>query len=795
MASKGRYCFDIESSGLLDDSTVDYTASPWKLKDTFKIHCVVITDMDTMEITHFVQEECYTKFRKFVKDNVEVIVGHNIINFDLLACKAALGMDYTVGPDSWDGKPVQIIDTYVLSKVLNPDRRGHSIEYFGQLLGAPKIDWRGKAVSLGLIEYNAPKGAEFAVYHPEMLVYNEQDVRVNIHTYNYLMKEWGDWKWQAAFDLEQQVAEIITRQSHRGFWFDSDLAVQNVKELDLLMEHKRANVEPHLPPKPMGKTKLKEYIPGAKQFLMNGEPNANIIKWCAKHGGTIEKCEDGYYTTLYGKQYKLPIPQEPILSSEPSNIEDTTFIKGVLVKMGWKPSQYKERDLTVNTLKQKLSQEKFIEAVERYLTQTETSPFYKDRADKFGMSFRALRDRLMKHDLKKPLKVYTNPTFTVGQEKELDPTLEHLFDEFPYVKDIVEFLTYRHRRNSILGGGYDPEEDDEDDFETGFLPNVRSDGRIPTPADTCGCATGRMKHRVVANVPRVSSLYGEPMRSLFGVDRSNMVQVAYDFASLEARIQSHFMWRYDETKEYSNSLLLEKPNDCHTKMSERIAEAINGPFSRQSAKSVNYCCVYGGQPTRVAKTVGCSLEIGQTVFDTFWEVARPLEMLKDAVANYWKSTGKKEFIPGIDGRKLRTRSEHALLNTLFQSTGVICAKLVMVLQDRKFKELGYGVDFWKDDWKNKQYVQQLIAYHDEAQLEISKGLVRWKKFNDEAEQKVYCKENPEWIPVHSDKGWFAGWTPVNKALFEAVDETNKHFKINVPLAIDPQLGYNWSSCH
>ena len=41
MQDKGRYYFDIESNGLLDDSTVDYTASPWKLKDHYKIQLQV----------------------------------------------------------------------------------------------------------------------------------------------------------------------------------------------------------------------------------------------------------------------------------------------------------------------------------------------------------------------------------------------------------------------------------------------------------------------------------------------------------------------------------------------------------------------------------------------------------------------------------------------------------------------------------------------------------------------------------------------------------------------------------
>lgn len=1134
-----RYVFDIEASGLLDDSTVDYTASPWKLKDTFVIHCIVAIEKTTGEVVTFVQDECYTKFKQWVIDNVDEIVHFNGINFDMLACKAALDMDYTVGPDTWCGKPVVIDDLYIKSKTLNPDRRGHSVEYFGELLGYEKIDWRAKAVELGLIEYNAPRGAEFRKYHPAMLDYCIRDVQVTCKIDDYLRKEWGDWPWDEAYELEKAVAEIITRQSHRGFWFDVELATENVKELDLLMAERKVIVEPALPEKPMGKTKLKEYIPGAKQFLKNGEPNSNIIKWCEKHGGTIMQTADGYQTTLYGKTYTLPIPQEPIVTTEPSKIDDTTFIKGFLVEMGWQPTQYKERDLTVDTRKQKLSQEKFKETIERYVEQTLNSPFCKDRCERVKATRSTLREKLLKHDLKKPLKVYTNPTLTVGQEKEIDPTLVEMDSEFPHTQSIVEYLTYKHRRNSILGGGLDPDDWDEEDDNTakGFLANVRSDGRIPTPADTCGAATGRFKHRVTVNIPRVTSLYGYNMRAQFGIgDTKRYAQFAYDFASLEGRIEAHYCHRYDEEdKGYCNSLIQEKPFDVHTLTAKKVSELIGQDFSRQSAKSVKYACLpmdtkvltkqgwksfsdiregdivlsyntqsgvveddvvlkkhfftdkplfsysnkydefvctedhrwygwkrkwakrgvkrgaeygffmakditqehniltaakyvwnegcnisedearllgwvcsdgyyswsklstrtsaangrkkqvlmsisqsenkywkdiesllarlgadyvrdekqvpnentvysyriksawarvfldkclpgrldkhevnwtewllslsagcvesfydafylgdgnmlnrangeiitqnkgsiadaiiackllggskvsvnskskddgkclvlrsqrrshltcqelkkselgvaptfcittnngtfiikqetgyvgitgnctYGAQAQRVAKTIGSDVQVGQAVYDAFWQAALPLALLKERLTEYWKTKGGKQFILGLDGRKIRTRSEHALLNSLFQSAGVICAKRTMLFQDRLQIERNISVDFWKDDWKNSQYIQQLGAFHDEAQCEITKGLVQWKMFADKESCVAFVQDNPEWVgPGKSERGFFAALSPANQIVKDAVEMTNSYYKLNVPLAVDPQYGRNWAECH
>lgn len=234
----------------------------------------------------------------------------------------------------------------------------------------------------------------------------------------------------------------------------------------------------------------------------------------------------------------------------------------------------------------------------------------------------------------------------------------------------------------------------------------------------------------------------------------------------------------------------------HTVTAKKISTLIAQAFSRQSAKAVKYCTTYGGQAARVAKTIGCSLFVGEQVFSAFWEAAFPLARLKEKVEAYWNTIGQKKFIPGIDGRKVNTRSQHALLNSLFQSGGVICAKRVMVYQDKLYKERGLIVDFWTDDWKNKSYIQQLIAYHDEAQYEVTRDLVKWKAFNTKEEMESFTKENPQWInPVEKNGKWFVAYSVINDIAQEAVEMTNKRYKLNVPLAIDPQYGRNWAECH
>jgi hypothetical protein len=799
-----RVVFDIESSGFVDHTSVDYCASPYKLLPSYKIHCIAVKDIDTSEIHTFVEDECYTKFPEWSK-RITVLIGANIINFDLLVLKLALGLNYTVGDvDTFDGRPVEIWDTMIASKVLNPDRYGgHSIEAWGKTLGLEKIDWRGKAIEVGLIEKDSPKGAEFQTYHPEMLIYNIRDVEVNHKVYNALLKEWGDWPWQDAFKLEQKVAEIITRQQHRGFWFDKEFAEECVRDLDSKMAEIRSIVEPLIPAKALAKTKQDLYTPTKTQFLKSGQPNTHIKNFITKHGGELQETNGVWHTELFGKEYNLPIPCLPLVSTEPGRLSssagDSTHIKGwLMTEFHWNPSQYKERDLTCDSKKKKITQEKFEAAIEKYVEQTLSSPFCHDRCYELETTPKKLREKLLKHDMKRPLKVYTNPTLTVGQEKEIDANLLAISDKFPHAKLVSDYFTFTHRRNSILGGGVDPDDDDEEP-EVGFLsePRLNLDGRIPTPAGTCDAATSRMKHRRVANISRVSSLYGKQMRSLFGADTKNgFLQMAFDFDSLEAKMETHAVHRYPGGPEYGVSLTAEKPNDCHSVLARAITAQLGRDFPRQSAKPVKYGCSYNAQAKRVAKTVGCSLPEGQIIFDAFWIQAEPLKLLKEAMQKYWETTGQKKFIPAIDKRKLPIRSKGNVINSYLQSAGVICAKRAMVLHDKYLEEEGLLVDFFVDDWKAKDFCQQMIAYHDEAQYEIRRSAVTFKKFDTEAEAKLFKPEEKLWSDViHNDKGWYRAYNRAGELAVKSVQESGKYYKLNVDLTAGYMIGTNWATCH
>lgn len=876
-----KFTWDIEGTGLLNSSSIDYTKVPYKLKDSFKLHSIVVIfddkvvafhdgpkfvfdgsphniDMSEVDSKYSYVFEGYepldythrplSDFAKFVAwiPAGSTIIAHNQINFDLLAIKLVFGIDYKVeigmdtplGDDTWGGKPVVFDDTMVRSKALNPDRfGGHSLANLASGSKDEKMDFRP----------HMSRDVKYLLFGADVVYYNILDVKANRIVADKLDAEMTLWdwneKWHPAIKLEKQVIELITRQEHRGFDFDKELAEANLKELDAMMDERKAKIEAIIPDRPATKKVMGDFTPPKNQFKKNGDIAANLVKFADKLGAEIRETETGHEFVWNGKTYALPLPAEvPLVTTMKSTINDTTHIKEWLVELGWSPLEYKEKDLTVDSGKIKLSPEKLDAAIERYIEQTMNTAFRKDRMEFLELSpagnEQTVRARLNGYFAKRKLrgggmKVQTNPSFTTGQEKEICKNLKKIAEsseELGCITDITEYLTYRHRRNSILGGGQtfeDFEDDTDEQTSKGYLANIREDGRIPTPAGTCDAATSRMRHRLVVNVPRSTSLYGENMRALFMADTNIAWQLGYDFSSLEARIEGHYCWVHEEgsDKAYCNSLIQEKPFDVHTMMAKRISEIIASDFGRSPAKNVKYGCTYGAQAAKVAKTIGAPLAVGQQVFDAFWMAADPLAKLKEALKKEWEKKFQKKRIIGIDGRLVPTRSAHAILNSLFQGGGVVCAKKVMVYHDRLCAEEGMTVDFFTQSLDEvENWWQQMIAMHDEAQGEVNKKSVKFKVFTKEAlgwqkiehedkdtRKKLQAAEDARcekvaadfkatqegvWSDVqHTDKGWFVAYCRQGELISKAVQKVNEDYNLNVPLDAGYVLGKSWKDCH
>ena len=85
---------------------------------------------------------------------------------------------------------------------------------------------------------------------------------------------------------------------------------------------------------------------------------------------------------------------------------------------------------------------------------------------------------------------------------------------------------------------------------------------------------------------------------------------------------------------------------------------------------------------------------------------------------------------------------------------------------------------------------------DEAQYEVTKDLIRWKRFETEEAAIEFKKENQLWAgPLHTERGIFLGNSILDEILAEAIIATNTHYKLEVPLGVEAAYGRNWFETH
>ena len=168
-----------------------------------KVHCVVAKDVDTGQVYPFPPNLLHG-FRDWSL-GVKQFIMHNGLSFDAPVCNRLLGTNI---------KPHQIVDTLILSQLLNPMRdNGHSLEAWGNRLAMPKGDVD-----------------TFEVYTPDMLEYCKQDVNITHKLFEVLQKEGRGFSKSSVY-LEHQVRLIIDQQEKNGFYLDMQKAMSLYNKL------------------------------------------------------------------------------------------------------------------------------------------------------------------------------------------------------------------------------------------------------------------------------------------------------------------------------------------------------------------------------------------------------------------------------------------------------------------------------------------------------------------------------------------------------------------------------------
>lgn len=205
---------------------------------------------------------------------------------------------------------------------------------------------------------------------------------------------------------------------------------------------------------------------------------------------------------------------------------------------------------------------------------------------------------------------------------------------------------------------------------------------------TNGAVTGRMTHLKpnMGQIPSVNSEYGAECRTLWTVDDGNVL-VGTDLAGIELRCLAHYMQDPEWTEELLNG-------DIHQKNADAAG------ITRPQAKTLIYATLYGAGPAKIGTIVGGGASEGREVLENFYRNTPALSRLMEKV----KKVASKGYVPGLDGRRILVRSEHAALNSLLQGCGAIIAKQWCIEAHKEFK-------------RQRLSVQQVAFVHDEIQIE------------------------------------------------------------------------------
>jgi len=217
-----RYIFDLESDGLLDELTT--------------IHCLVLKDVDTGEVISTSSQTLDVKdtiAERLMK--ADMIIGHNIINFDIPAIQKLYPW-FTIDRS-------KAFDTLVMSRLIWTDLFGDDEGLWRA--GTLKGNLRGRhslkawGVRLGLLKGDFGDTTKWDKWSPEMQEYCERDVEVTTKLFALIESKKTDPR---AIELEHEVAFIIDEQERTGFMFDRDRCLDLLKKL----QEERADVESKL---------------------------------------------------------------------------------------------------------------------------------------------------------------------------------------------------------------------------------------------------------------------------------------------------------------------------------------------------------------------------------------------------------------------------------------------------------------------------------------------------------------------------------------------------------------------
>jgi DNA polymerase I len=273
--------------------------------------------------------------------------------------------------------------------------------------------------------------------------------------------------------------------------------------------------------------------------------------------------------------------------------------------------------------------------------------------------------------------------------------LEKLRDRHPLVADLLEYREFEKLRSTYVDG---------------YLPLIRSDGRIHTTFNQMAAATGRLSSEEpnLQNIP-VRSESGMTIRRAF-VPRDGWTFIVADYSQIELRVMAHM------TGDEGLVGAFRAGQDIHTATAARVfgvTPDLVSPEMRRRAKVINFGLLYGMEAFGLAQRLDISRDEAREHMDAYFAQFPDVKAFLDGVVtearrNGYTSTlfGRRRYLPELksDNFRIRQMGERMALNAPVQGTAADIIKLAMIALDRELIS-------------RKMQTVMLLQIHDELILE------------------------------------------------------------------------------
>lgn len=826
-SGKGRFlCSDAEGQGLLpelryDDSTCLHTIT---ITDMFSGECFVFFDPyekrdpnNRIELDQEGTQDGYLHDALDMLMEAEAICFQNMVGYDGLAFEKVFPRKWKFNYLERRGKdrphadyfPVKLMDTMIISQLLNPDRKAPSQAYaLGRgNVGAHSIEAHG--IRIGRYK---PENEDWSVLTDHMIHRCAEDSEIGKDFFFWLMNgEWADHLRRgrnpstglgidSAYRMELQIAFGIARQGVRGFRLNMKQAIEDWHYLGKELDRVFKLIEPHIPPRiatePMKLDHvLKRCASFAKAFPMEDCSflSKGLSKYLSQGDVRIGKRMPIWSLTNKSGDYSKAVKElYPVMVG---NINDT---KNPLVAGAFTPLTWEE--IGLGNLD--------------YIKENVLYP-----RGWLGVSFSEEDEKWMNNYEENPTGAPPKPWSGKIDDKSLAAWKERDGDIPTWLEDIVKWYVLRSRRSQILNAGdmeYYKEHGEWPKHPNGkrecrgLVPRAFSkehncdaqaffekmgewpvdeaeEWRVPAAAFSIGTNTFRMRHKYVVNIP---SRGHHPLRHLFIAGKGKKI-LGCDGSGLELRMLAHFMADAIYTEVVLNG-------DIHTHN-----QLLAGLPKRDMAKTFIYAFLYGSGISNLAKVCGLSeheMELRVARFK------RELPSLSNLIAKCEAAGRRFGYLQAVDGRWGRIRKSngkilvHTVLNVLLQMTGSLSMKYSKCFAENQLMSEGIALD-------ECGYPLWVADVHDEWQMEVPEDEVKYMEYTvtdwKSEEKRQHIDDDgqiwsaPEKVETLEDGTvkCVRAYHRAGHILADNMRKAGEFLRMRIPLAGEYKIGNSWHDTH